>query len=89
MTSRIRRIAPGDGPALREVRLTASLSVPSSVSPMKTLPEGEIVETGQGVEQRGLPRPRRTHDRSELPLVEFGGDPVEGSHLGVALSVDL
>ena len=50
---------------------------------------GQRVETGEAVHQRALARPRRAHDRRELAGLERDGDAVEGTHLAVALAVDL
>ena len=50
---------------------------------------GEGVQAGHAVHQRGLAGAGGAHDRGELGLPELDGDPVQGDHLGLALSVDL
>ena len=56
---------------------------------MKTWPDGERVEPGHAVHERGLARARRAHDRGEAPVAEVDRHVVEGAHLGVARAVDL
>ena len=46
-----------------------------SMSPMKTWPRGRRVQPGHAVQQRGLPRSGRPHDRGELPRGEVDDDP--------------
>ena len=53
------------------------------------LPGGEAVQAGHAVQQRGLARAGRAHDRGEAPGGELDRDAVEGAHLGLALAVDL
>src|SRR3954471_11647627 len=49
---------------------------------------GRPVEPGEQVHQRGLARPRRTHDRGELAGGERHGHAAERVHRGLALAVD-
>lgn len=78
-------------PILSRRSLVSCLSFrePSSVSPMRTEPEEKVSRPADAVHQRGLAGAGGTHDRGELGLVELDGDPVQGDHLGLALSVDL
>ena len=73
---------------LRIVRARSSRRL-RSASPMKALPDVQLVQPGQAVHERRLPRPGRTHDGAELALGELDVDAVEGAHLGRGPAVDL
>ena len=66
-----------------------SFSVLRSVSPMSTWPSVSVSSPAMHVHQRRLARARGAHDRRELAVGEADVDAVEGTHLGVALSVRL
>ena len=53
------------------------------------LPARQAVEAGDAVQQRGLARAGRAHDRGVLRTREVDLDLVECAHSGVARSVDL
>ena len=56
---------------------------------MKTWPGRQVVEAGDGVQQRRLARARGAHDGGEAAGGEVDGHAVEGADGGVALAVDL
>jgi hypothetical protein len=53
------------------------------------LPRGEAVQAGHAVQQRRLAGAGRAHDRGVAPGGELDRDGIKGSHLGLALAVDL
>src|SRR5581483_11264138 len=55
----------------------------------KHLAGGHAVEAGQTVQERGLPRARRSHDGDEAPPADVDRQAVEGTHGGIAFAVDL
>ena len=61
-----------------------SLHALISMSPRKIWPLRDPVEPGEAVQQRGLARARRAHDRGELRGAELDADAVERADLGFA-----
>jgi hypothetical protein len=53
------------------------------------LPGGRPIEAGHAVQQSGLPRAGRTHDRGEPAVLEVEGDAPECLHSGLPLAKDL
>ena len=66
-----------------------SSSVPRSVSPMKHVARGEVVEPGDACISVDLPEPDGPMMAVKRPVAKSTVDAVEGADLGLALAVDL